>query len=294
MHSTTSACKKALLTAMALATVFAALGVSTAAAAPKGEFVIFAECPTANAELSGCINARAEKGSITFGKETVPIVNTQVLQGGFIEDETGAQHFVAATVESNTLPKTPQKVPGGLSGLVKCNEISNKKLREQCEAIFENKITGVNAVIELAAPASHIGLNEDNLLIEEGTALSLPVKIKLENPLLGGECYIGSNASPINVELTTGTTAPPLPNKPIKGKLGEVSVRAEARILVIKNNSLVNNTVAAPGASGCGIGGLLNSIVNGRLGLPSASGHNSVVLEGTIEQTGVEAARESE
>jgi hypothetical protein len=294
MHGTTSVAKKTLLTVMALAMVLASLGVSSASAAPKGEYEAFAECPTSNPELAGCINARAEKGSITFGKETVPIVNTQVLQGGFKENEAGGLEFVGAAIEANTLPKTPQKVPGGLTGLVKCNEITNKKLREQCEAIFENKITGVNAVVELAAPASHIGLNEINLLIEEGTALSLPIKIKLENPLLGSECYIGSNASPINVELTTGTTAPPLPNKPIKGKVGEITTRAESRILVIKNNSLVNNTVAAPGASGCGIGGLLNSIVNGRLGLPSASGHNAVILEGTIEQTSAEAAREHE
>jgi len=67
----------------------------------------------------------------------------------------------------------------------------------------------------------------------------LPVKIKLENPLLGGECYIGSNTEPIELALTTGATSPPAPNKSIKGKLGELTSKAEGKILVINKNTLV-------------------------------------------------------
>ena len=280
-----------LVTALALP--LAALTTASAAtAAPTGEYEAFAECPTSNAELSGCISARAEGGaggSITFGSETVPIVNTQTLQGGFIEEESGALKFVGAA-QGNTLTKTAQKVPGGLSGLVKCNEISNKEEREHCEAIFENKLTGVNATVELAAPASSIGLNEINLETENGTALSLPVKVKVENPLLGNECYIGSNSSPLVVELTTGKSGS------LTGKLGEIGLRAENRILVIKNDSLVNNTLAVPGATGCGgiFSSIIDKIVDARLGIPAAAPKNKVTLNGTLEQTSVEAAREHE
>jgi hypothetical protein len=160
--------------------------------------------------------------------------------------------------------------------------------------VFENKTTGVNETTELAAPASSIGLNEANLLSETGTALELPVKVHLENPFLGGECYIGSNASPIVLKLTTGTTAPPLPNKPIKGKLGTVSTVGEGEILKISNNSLVNNSFAAPGTNGCGglFSFLIDPIINGKLGIPAAAGHNTAILNGTLEQAGAARVRE--
>ena len=287
----------ALLTACATSLATMALAPS-ALAAPKGEYAAFAECPTSNPELSGCISARAESGKVVFGHQTVPIEKTQTLQGGFIENEKEEFTFVAAA-KGNTLTKTAEKVPGGLSGLVNCDEIKGeekheKEERTKCEEVFENKVTGVWATVELAAPANDIGLNELNVFDEKGTGLSLPVKVKIENPLLGNNCYIGSNSSPIVVNLTTGETSPPAPNKPIHGKLGEVSTRAEGEILVIKNNALVNNSIAVPGASGCGIFGILDPIVDGRLGIPAAAGHNTVILEGTIEQTGASSAREHE
>lgn len=282
----------ALVAAMTLSAVLWAAGAS---AAPKGEYVNFADCPTKNPELSGCIYSKTNSGEVVIGKTTVPITKAQILQGGFTEDAEGNLHFVAAA-DGNTLPKTPQAVPGGLAGLVNCKEISNIIERVACEVTFENGLTGVNATLELAAPASSIVLNENNLLLESGIALGLPVKVHLENPFLGSECYIGSNASPLHLELTDGTTAPPLPNKPIKGKLGELATRSEGRILQINNNTLVNNSFSAPGATGCAglFAFLIDPIINAKIGLPSAAGKNTVILNNTIEQTGIEAAREHE
>jgi hypothetical protein len=284
--------RRTLLAAMALATaLFAVFGASSAMAAPKGEYAVFAECPTSNPALAACLVARAESGSVQFGTETVPVVNTQTLQGGFTEnEETGAQTFVGAA-NGNTLTKTPQKVPGGLSGLVNCTEIKESKARKACEEVFENKLTGVYATIELAAPASSIGLNEAALFEEMGTALLLPIKVKIENPLLGSTCYLGSNSAPIITELTSGTSGS------LKGKLGTVGSRAEGEIAVITEDSLVNNTVSVPGAKGCG-GSLfeaaLDPIVNARLGIPAGKGKNKVTLNGTLEQTSAAAARASE
>jgi hypothetical protein len=285
-----------ILSTTALTVVAVALGGPAAQAAPKGEWAVFADCPTANPELAGCLVSRVESGEITLGNSTVPIKNTQTLQGGFTEnEETGEQHFVGAA-DGNTLSKTPQPVPGGLAGLIKCNEISNLLLRLSCELVFQNGLTGVNAVTELAGPASSIGLNENHLLTEMGTALTLPVKVKLENPFLGSECYIGSNASPLTLNLTTGTTSPPPPNKPIKGTLGSATARAEARILVISGTHLVDNAFAAPGVNGCGglLAAVLDPLIDAKLGLPAAAGKNTAILIGTEEQTGIEAARESE
>jgi hypothetical protein len=291
-----SAMGRTLFVGMMVAALVAAMGASSAMATPTGEYAVFAQCPLSNTALSACIDAKTETGEFVVGNEKVPITNPITLQGGFIEnEETEALTFVGAA-NGQTLSKSPQKVPGGLLGLVKCNEISNLIERVACEVVFENGVTGVNATTELAAPASSIGLNEANLLGEEGTALTLPVKVHLENPLLGSECYIGSNASPVSLNLTTGTTSPPAPNKPIKGYKGNIEVNKEGTILTLAKNSLVNNSFAAPGASGCGglFSFLLDPIIDAKLGLPAAAGHNTAILTGTLHQAGAKKVRQSE
>jgi hypothetical protein len=283
------------LTLAVAAAVMALAVASPALATPTGEYAVFAQCPLSNEALNACIDAKTETGEFIVGKEKVPISKAITLQGGFIEnEETGALTFVGAA-NGETLSKTPQAVPGGLAGLVACKEIKEIIERIACELVFENGVTGVNATTELAAPASSIGLNEGNLLGEEGTALSLPIKVHLENPFLGSECYIGSNSSPVVLNLTTGTTSPPAPNKPIKGSVGKVEVNTEGTILTLSKNSLVNNSFAAPGSSGCGgilLSWILDPIINGKLGLPSAAGTNTAILTGTLHQAGAARVRE--
>ena len=140
----------------------------------------------------------------------MPIVKTQTLQGGTENIGGGVKRMVGA-LNGETLTKTPQKVPGGILGLVECDKITGegfweKLERGMCEFFFENKYTGVEATTELAAPASSVTLDLLNAEIENGTALTLPIKVKLENPLLGNECYIGSNSNPITLHLTSGTS----------------------------------------------------------------------------------------
>lgn len=269
--------------------------VSPSALATSGEYAAFAQCPLGAPGLEGCLASRIESGEIKIGKVAVPIVNTQILQGGFGEaGEEGFMPFVGAR-NGETFTRTGQQVPGGLLGLARCKEISSFLQRIACQIVFENRVTAISAVPELAAPASTISLNEYLLLTGIAPGLVLPVKIKLENPLLGHECYIGSNTEPIVLQLTTGTTSPPAPNQPIKGALGPRTSRGGGRILVIKNNSLVDNSFAVPKATGCG-GGLsflIDPIIDTKLGLPSPAGENTAILNGTIEQTGSGAAEES-
>jgi hypothetical protein len=285
-----------------VATIVAAFGMTVMASPalavehhPKGEFAVFADCPLSNGKIGLCIVAKSESGKFIIGKEEVPLVKTITLQGGIINPFGSPEEFVGAE-DGNTLTKVPQKVPGGLAGLVKCNEISNIIERIACEITFENGLTGVNATTELAAPASSIKISNINLLTGTGIALSLPLKVHLENPFLGSSCYVGSNSHPIVVELTTGTTSPPLPNKPITGNPGELSENPTNTILRIKNNELVNNTFSAPEAEGCGgiFSFLINPIIDSRLGLPSSSGHNTAILKGTLEASTPEAVKASE
>jgi hypothetical protein len=261
-----------------------ALASTAAAKAPTGDFAVFSACPTSTPGLTECILSEATSGEVKIGNTAVPIKNKIVLQGGYVEnEEAGTQAFVGAS-NGVTLSKSPQPVPGGLLALVRCNEISNFIERVACELTFENGVTGVTATTELAKPASAIGINTSNLINREGVAVSLPVKIKLENPFLGGECYIGSSSNPVTLNLTTGTTKPPAPNKPISGKSGIVEFKDEFAFTKITGNSLVDNAFSAPGASGCGglFSFLIDPIVNSKLGLPSAAGKNTAILNGTV------------
>jgi hypothetical protein len=285
-------CQK-LIGAAAVALMAAAVGAASATATPKGEFAVFAQCPTSNTELSGCLASRTESGYFKVGKQEVPIKNTQTLQGGLINTEPGFKELVAA-LNGETLTKTPQNVPGGLADLVRCEEIEGSGLLEDllrtaCKTVFENGLTGVNATAELAVPASSVVLNLTHALSRSGTALKLPIKVKLENPLLGEECYIGSNANPIELELTTGTSGS------LEGSKGENKSKAEGEIQVVEDSKLVDGTFSAPGVTGCGglLSFLLDPIVNNKIGLPATSG-NAAVLGGTVELAGIEFVRESE
>lgn len=288
-----------MFVAASLVALVGALSVaSTASATPKGEYAVFAQCPVTLA--TGCIVAKTESGEFVVGKKTVPIEKTITLQGGFNENEAGELVLVAAK-NGETLTKVPQKVPGGLSGLVNCTSIKGSGLiekaeRASCEAIFENGFTGVTATTELAGPASSVHINLGNLLGATGTALFLPAKVHLENPLLGSACYVGSNSAPVSLPLTTGKTSPPAPNKPISGNPGTLSFNAEGTIITVSKNSLVNNSFAAPATNGCGgvFEFLIGPIINSSLGVPATAGHNTAILNGTLQQTGSESVKDHE
>jgi hypothetical protein len=281
---------------MVVAAVIAPMAFAAPAMAkePTGDFAVFKQCPRFTAGVELCLYSETQSGEVTLNKQTVPINEDKkhpiILQGGIKFNENGTQSFVGA-LNNDTLSKTPQNVPGGLTGLVNCTEIKGSGFlevlaREACKLVFENKTTGVSATTELAKSASSIGISTSNLENAEGVALSLPVKVKLENTFLGGECYIGSSSSPITLNLTTGTTSPPGPNKPIKGNVGKISAKDEFEFLEISNNKLVDNAFSAPGASGCGgiFAFLIDPIINSKLGLPSAAGKNTAIQNNLIKE----------
>lgn len=277
----------------------ATLGSATPALAtehhPTGEFAPFADCPLSTAKLANCILAETTAGEFVVGKRTVPITKTITLQGGFIENETTEKLEFIGAEDGNTLSKTPQPVPGGLLGVV-APEYLPVFLREIVNKLVSEGLDEVTALTELAAPATSIALSTENLLFEEGTAISLPLKIKLNNTFLGGSCYIGSNASPIVIDFTTGATEPPAPNKSIKGAAGTLEHNANFTLVAFSGNKLVNNSFAAPKAEGCGgpLAFLINPAVNIELGLPAASGSNTAILEGKVSNASVSAVKASE
>jgi hypothetical protein len=293
-----------VLVAVVAPMVFAA---SALAKEPTGDFAVFKQCPRFTTGVALCLYSETLSGSVTLNKQTVPINEDKkhplILQGGITVNEAEEESFVGA-LNGETLSKTPQNVPGGLTGLINCTEIKGEGLlkplaelaKALCKEIFENKTTGVSAVTELAKPATSIGISTRNLELREGTALSLPVKIKLENPLLGSECYIGSSSSPVALNLTTGTTKPNPPNKPISGKSGKLSFKDEFEFIEVKENTLVNNEFSAPAATGCGgiFSIFIDPLINSKIGLPAADGLNTAIQNNTIKEGSVPAVIASE
>jgi hypothetical protein len=268
---------------------------ASANAALTGEYARFETCPTANSAVDGCVYAETNSGNFTMGAKSVPLKNQVVLKGGFDSDNGsifGNLSFVAPT-DGVTLSKTPQTVPGGLTGIVAPSWWPSI-LRDLFNETINNGLTGVTATVELAAPASAIKFSAVAELFGAGTALSMPVKVKLSNAFLGSNCYIGSNSNPITLNLTSGATSPPPPNTSISGSPGELTVIEEGNIIATKNNRLVDNSFAAPGANGCG--GILFSwavdpFVNSIVGVPAAAGTNTAILEGNTYIADANAVR---
>jgi hypothetical protein len=282
-----------VVAAMALAVPLMALGsVSSALAAPV--FEKFKECPTEIPGATLCQWAQTTSGEFAIGTTEVPINMPVTQQGGGIPDGIPTEYFLLPAKNGESLSKTELNVPGGLLDLVNCTKIKGEFLFEKaerafCKGFFENGFTGVTSTLELVAnehdPAF---LNEHNLAEETGTAITLPVRIHLKNPLLGNVCYIGSEASPILLHLSTGKSGT------LTGKRGKVQTlhEGEREALRIYENTLVDNTFTVPVTEGCGeffgITGFLDSLVNEKLGLPSKAGNNIAKLEGELTNTSVE------
>jgi hypothetical protein len=130
-----------------------------------------------------------------------------------------------------------------------------------------------------------------NLETTDGPAISLPTDVLLTNPLLGTDCTVSSPSDPTTLNLTDGTTNPPGPNTPISGSIGKVRANKYGGVST-KGTVLVDNSFAVPGASGCGLLGVLDPIINEQKGLPSPAGTNSVTLTGNSELVSASAIRQ--
>jgi hypothetical protein len=265
-----------LLTAVAgLIVAFAAVSPAAQAETPNPGYTQFAGCPspfTENAEIVTCVRSDITGGFFKMGNKNVPIENPLALTGG-VKNGFGPLFFNS----EGGLTKVKQKVPGGIIGLTGLTWLA--------EFLGSSALT-LYATTELAGTALIGGLD----------FTQLPIKVHLENTtgVLGPKCYVGSNAAPIVLNLTTGTTAPPPPNKPISGKHAETSFDPVLEIFHAKNGIYVDNSFAAPGANGCVLtlfGFIpisINGIVNSSSGLPSPSGTNETVQNFNAQLTNSE------
>lgn len=271
------------LLAAGIAAVLGALALAgTAAAEPTGEFAQFNQCEYENLEVTDCVDWHWTGGTLKLGAKTISINAPITLQGSYVPD----MDFLGAT-NGNTLSSPAEAVAGGLAG-VTAPGWWPEALQELFNEAIETGFTGVNATIELAGPSeglTNATLNTENLILEEGTALTLPVKVHLHSPLLGPDCYIGSDSEPIDLHLTTGTSGA------LKGSAGELTINEAFTLVDLKGNRLVDGTFTVPGASGCGgeLSEFLDPLVDSVFGLPAGVGESHAVLEGTFTDANREA-----
>ena len=282
--------------------------VALPAVASAGGLQKFQHCPKENPEVAvesgACVYAKSQytttnwkspepPSGLQAGNVTIPFVKPVVLQGGFSGLTSEPVLLVGPEDGADRLVPAAEPVPGGLAGEIDASKLHGATL-EAYEAAVHGRKTGVTATIEIAPNAAAVILNSAFLLTTEGTFLTLPLKMKFSNPFLGEHCYAGSDAAPIVVELTDGTTSPPPPNEPISGQLGKLKF-GETEI-TIKEDSLVGNSFEAPAVEGCGREAAwqaeVDEAINSKAGLPSPAGTNSTRINGKQLLTGVETLRQ--
>jgi hypothetical protein len=267
---------------VAVAVPVTVLSLASSAAAqhhPRGVFAEFADCPLSNPAVAQCIVAHITGGEFVLGKKLVPIDKTITLQGGLIHapGPNFNAYLLTGAEDGNTLSGAALSIPGGLLGTG-----------------ATTSATEVTATPELASLATFGALNLAGFIEERGMALSLLLRFKLNNPFLGAGCVVGGGSSPIVLELTNGTTSPPLPNRPITGSGGQrESVLEDGREVVVAGNvSLVANSFSVPAVTGCaGIGAAL---IDADVGLPSSAGHNAAIMNASMDLAEAPDVRASE
>jgi len=250
--------------AVALVALFAPLAKADT---PAPGYTQFAGCPspTENPKSETCVRTIVDGGYFQMGNKNVPITNPIVLSGG-----TGIFFEGFYYNSKGGMSKSPQKVPGGVVGLT--------GLTWLLELLGSEALT-LYAVTELA------GTPDLNIFAEP---LELPIKVHLVNSVLGNNCYVGSSSNPIKLNLQVGPTSPPPPNTSISGKAPTLA-EDPSGIVTFNNGTFVDNSFAAPGASGCVLtlfGFIpisINGLVNTQSGLPAAAGTNATSQSFDIE-----------
>lgn len=264
----------------AVAVFIPASGVSAATVTLAGDWAPFNRCPvtdpamlaaTGTSSVALCVASHSTSGAIKIGNITATTGDTD-LQVGLVQNtSTGVYSVVAPS--GGALVAAPVQIPGGLLGLMCPSNIP--AVTAVCDEITNSQLNAVTAVVEPAGTPSNFSLEGG---ISSGVPIiTVPVKIHLENPLIGPDCYIGSDSAPILLQ-PENATAPAIQIEQFDGNGTPNATNGAMAAIFSTGGTQEDNTAAIPGASGCGLLGILDLAVDLKVGLPSASGNNSLLL----------------
>ena len=251
---------------------------------PGGIYKPFTNCPLLNplmqeslpGDLTGCVAGDAVTGSITLGNITTPVAHPVTAQFGVWSPPNATPSQLSGGILpppsglAAQLVTSPEFVPGGLLKALGCPS-TNPIVQSLCVKAenFGGKYLNVFALAQSAGQITNFAL----------TTWTQPIKFKLINPLLGNNCYIGSNNQPvvINPQVTGTLSFIPDPNP---------TRFPNVVVLQVSGGTATDNTFSAPGVTGCGPGGAKNipvdEAIDANSGLPAAAGVNSLTLNGTF------------
>jgi hypothetical protein len=264
---------------------------------PKGIYKPFTNCPIAvnNALMNesvggdavGCIAGQIQGGSVKIGNITTPVTEPVNVQFGVWDPQNatfggdnpgGIEQFVGGILPPPAgLPAMvatkPDLIPQSLTTALGCPS-SSAVVENICQQAAANPADNqVSALAQEAGQLTTFGV----------FSWTQRIKFKLVNPLLGNNCYIGSDNNPIvlNPQVSLGPGGQFLfeqdPNP---------TVHPNTAVLALEGAVAADNTFSAPGVTGCGPGGSDNIAVDQALdagtGLPAASGTNNFTFTGNL------------
>jgi hypothetical protein len=274
------------LAALAVLLLFALSATSSAGV--TGDPSEFALCPTsfqkpASATFLLCSHSETTGGQIAIGNSIVPINNNPdtVDFGSYSASHFGflGPEVLVTPTNGQAFGGPAQVVPGGLLGLTGTLAPLSKPLDpiNQVTSSIElaGPITPATVVDPTATKAFFCATGSINSCFgapSPSSVLRVPIKVHLHNLLLGPNCYIGSNANPIVLNLQETPTSQP-------------QQTGAGNATIVSGVEVADDTFAVPGATGCGLLGTLNLAVNLKVGLPSRSGKNAALIDedGEIE-----------
>ncbi|MFF2507033.1 hypothetical protein ACFVTY_27205 [Streptomyces sp. NPDC058067] len=265
----------------ALAT-FATTGTATAADAQlAGSWAPFTRCPVDAPPMAGadgrattpqCVASHSDSGSIVLGNTTVN-TGASDLQLGVVQNSDGTSTLVPPA--SGAIIADSATVPGGLLGLMCPSDIP--VITDICKQLDDSSLNRITATVE------SVGAPHDFALAAGATTgkpiIAIPVRIRLKNPFLSDHCTIGSASDPV-VLRPQNLTQPAFRIERFAADGSPDPAGTMSRI-GLTGSTQGDSSFAVPGASGCGLLGLIDLAVNAKTGLPSAAGHNSVTLNDT-------------
>ncbi|WP_326656331.1 hypothetical protein [Streptomyces sp. NBC_00385] len=279
MRTGSNRARVGLLASFTAFAAVASMGSATAATTLNGNWAPFSRCPVdapamlavdGATDSSICVSSHSESGSIKLGNTVVPVGSSD-LQIGVITHPGGLSTVVSP--EGGALVADSAKVPGGLLGLMCPSDVP--VITGICNTLTDVNLNRVTATLE------SVNTPTDFQLVAGTTTgkpiVTLPVRIHLENPLLGDKCYIGSASNPILLK-PQNLTQPAVSSLKFAGD-GTTDATGPLNRLNLLGATQSDTTYAVPGTNGCGLLGALNWAVNLKTGLPSASGNNNVTLD---------------
>lgn len=282
---------------------------------PGGIYTSFTNCPLLNPlmqetpptsdpasnglSVAACVAGDATSGTLTVGNITTPIVRPVNVQFGFFtppnasfggDNTAGIVNYAGGILPppaglSAMLSTRPDLIPESLLTALGCPG-TTPVVQNICEKAkyYGGRYLDVYGLAQSAGQLTNFGV----------LSWTQRIKIKLINPLLGNNCYIGSDNNPIVVN-------PQLSVAP-GGQLIEETDPNPAKhpdtfVLDITKATASDTTFTAPAVTGCGPGGLNNIYVDEAIdtsaGLPAASGVNSLSLTGAFGIAATTAGEDS-